>query len=127
MSCIIKLRKPTAVVLLVFMCSISIIAAKPNWPVFWRQFSTAVKNKDRVALKSLMAPERDFYSGEADNRERWLDDIENRRTGWQELWEAVSSGAKPQRGVSNSRITKDGSLRFSVIAGSWRFVGPMGD
>ena len=37
--------------------------ANKAWPAFWRQFSAALKRKDRVAWKRLIAPEREFFSG----------------------------------------------------------------
>jgi hypothetical protein len=131
----IKARKLFAAVL--FTCLFSTLifgvpqrASAPNksWETFWRQFSAAVNNKDRVALKALMSSEKDFFSGGGgENRDQWIQLIV-RQKAWRELQKSVASGTMPlkdERGPS--RITKDKNLIFTLIGGKWRFVGVMGD
>ena len=99
-------------------------AANKSWNSFWTKFSTAVNKKNRVAMKSLMASERDFFSGGGgETRNQWLASV-----SWAELQKSVRRGVK----IDNSdgkpgRITKDKYLVFAFFGGRWRFMGPMGD
>ncbi len=98
--------------------------ANKSWNSFWTKFSTAVNKKNQVALKGLMASERDFFSGGGgETRNEWLASV-----SWAELKKSVRRGTK----VDNSdgkpgRLTKDNHLVFAFIGGRWRFMGPMGD
>ncbi len=98
--------------------------ANKSWNSFWTKFSTAVNQKNRVGLKSLMASERDFFSGGGgETRNEWLASV-----SWTELKKSVRRGVK----VDNSdgkpgRLTKDNHLVFGFLGGKWRFMGPMGD
>jgi hypothetical protein len=98
--------------------------ADKAWPVFWRQFTTAIKRKDRVALKGLMASEREFFSGGGgETRDQWIE-----MTGWKKLQTVLVIGTMPFNEVRNpARITKDRGLIFEYIRRRWRFTGIMGD
>jgi hypothetical protein len=131
----IKRRSLSAVLFLV--CSFSTLTfgltppasgTNKSWQTFWREFSAAVNNKDRVALKGLMSSEKDFFSGGGgENRDQWIQMIDHQQA-WRDLQKAVGAGTVPFKGEKRpSRITKDRTLIFSLIGGRWRFVGVMGD
>jgi hypothetical protein len=98
--------------------------ADKAWPIFWSQFSAAIKRKDRVAFKRLMASEREFFSGGGgESRDEWIT-----MTGWKKLQTALVIGTMPfNEGRHPGRITKDRGLIFEYIRGRWRFTGVMGD
>jgi hypothetical protein len=98
--------------------------ASKTWPAFWRQFSTAIKRKDRAALKSLMVSESEFFSGGGgETRDEWITMI-----GWKQLQTALVIGTMPyHEGRRPGRITKDKGLIFEFVGGRWRFTGVMGD
>jgi hypothetical protein len=120
--------------LLLFMFVPSVIyaqsAAEKSWPSFWRQFSTAVNKKDKVALKRLMSSESDFFSGGGgESRDQWLQMLDQNKF-WPLLQRSVRLGAKAYITPYEkrlSRITKDRHLIFKFINNRWRFVGVMGD
>jgi hypothetical protein len=123
------------ILVLGFSLSIFVIAMEPHanaqgksWQTFWRQFSVAINNKDRIALKSLMSSERDFFSGGGgDSRDQWIQWIAD-QNGWRDLQKSVAAGTVSLKGEKRpSRITRDRVLIFSLIGGKWRFVGVMGD
>ena len=98
--------------------------ADKAWPIFWGQLSTALKTKDRVALKRLMASEKEFFSGGGgETRDEWIT-----ITGWEKLQTILVIGTMPFNEVQNpARITKDRGLIFEYTRGRWRFTGVMGD
>ena len=98
--------------------------ADKAWPIFWSQFSTAIKRKDRVALKRLMASESEFFSGGGgETRDEWIT-----MTGWKKLQTIPAIGTMPYNELQNpARITKDRGLVFEYIRGRWGFTGVMGD
>jgi hypothetical protein len=98
--------------------------ANKAWPAFWRQFTTAIRRKDRAALKRLMAPEREFFSGGGgETRDEWIT-----MTGWKKLQTVLVIGTKPyNEGRTPGRITKDNGLIFEFVRGRWRFTGIQGD
>lgn len=98
--------------------------ANRTWPAFWRQFGAAIKTKNRVALKGLMAPEGEFFSGGGgETRDEWITMI-----GWKRLRTALTIGTMPyNKGQNPGRITKDKGLIFEFVSGRWRFTGVMGD
>ncbi len=98
--------------------------ANRSWNSFWTKFSTAVKKRDRVAVKGLMASERNFFSGGGgETRSEWLASV-----SWTELQKSVRLGTKVDNYDGKpGRITKDNHLVFAFSGGKWRFMGPMGD
>jgi hypothetical protein len=99
-------------------------AADKSWNSFWTKFSTAVKQKNRVALKSLMVSEREFYpGGGGGTRDEWLNLV-----SWSELQKSVRSGIKADRTYGKpGRTTRDNWLIFAYTGGRWRFMGERGD
>lgn len=130
----IKARRLSAAILPLCLFSTLLFGAprasvpNSNWQTFWRQFSAAVNRKDRIALKALMSSERDFFSGGGgENRDQWIQMMATAK-GWRYLQRSVASGTVPLKDEKGpSRITKDKTLIFTMIGGSWRFVGVMGD
>lgn len=98
--------------------------ADKNWDSFWTKFSSAVNTKNRAALKSLMASEKDFYpGGGGGTRDEWLSMV-----SWRELQKSVRLGTKADRTYNKpGRVTRDNYLVFAFTGGRWRFMGPMGD
>ena len=98
--------------------------ANRSWGAFWTKFSTAVNTRNRTNLKSLMASERDFFSGGGgETRDQWL-----RSVSWAELQKSVRRGTKVDfYDGKPGRLTKDNHLVFAFSGGKWRFMGPMGD
>jgi hypothetical protein len=92
-------------------------AANRRWPGFWRQFTAAVRNKNRVGIKRLMSAEADFITvGGISNRNDFLRMFEDKGT-----MSYTSQKGRP------ARRTKDRYLIFEYIGGRWRFIGLMGD
>jgi hypothetical protein len=102
--------------------------ANKSWLAFWTKFSTAVKNKDRVAVKRLMVPEEDFMDGGGiETRDEYLERLDKDRS-WGLLQRSIVKGTTTYNyGDTNQRSTKDGHLVFHFVNGMWRFVGVMGD
>lgn len=104
-------------------------AASKSWNSFWTQFSAAVKNKDKVAVKRLMSSESDFLThGGIGSRNDYLN-LFKAKGYWQDVQKSAAKGTmsydlERQR---PARITKDKYLIFEYIGGKWRFVGVMGD
>lgn len=99
-------------------------ATDKSWDSFWTKFSAAVSLKNRAAVKSLMASEKDFFSGGGgETRDEWLKSVY-----WPDLKGSVRSGIKKYNYDGKpGRKTKDNYLIFAFIGGRWRFMGPMGD
>jgi hypothetical protein len=98
-----------------------------SWNAFWAQFSAAVNKKDRVALKRLMASEREFHPGSLGSREGWLQAVEKQRW-WGLLQKSVRLGTVPfDWSGEPTRVTRDNHLGFRFLRGRWRFLGPWGD
>ena len=99
-------------------------AADKSWNSFWTKFSSAVKQKNRAALKSLMASEKEFYpGGGGGTRDEYLDLV-----SWRELQQSVRTGIKADRTYGKpGRTTRDNYLIFAFTGGRWRFMGPRGD
>ena len=129
------MKKALVLSLMLFLFTPSLVLAQTSratqaqadkaWPIFWRQFSTAIKSKDRVALKRLMASEKEFFSGGGgETRDEWITMI-----GWEKLQTALVIGTMPLNdgGRNPARITKDRGLVFEYVRGRWSFTGVMGD
>ena len=103
-------------------------AANKSWRPFWTQFSSAVRNKNKAAMKRLMSSEKDFFSGGGgETRDEWLKMLDDRKI-WGLGQKSVAKGVVPfNEGGKIGRITKDRHLIFRYIGGRWRFVGIMGD
>ncbi len=108
-------------------------AANRAWTNFWREFTTAVNKKDRVAVKRMMAANFADDSGGLNGTE-WLRFIdENERKGsWRDLQRSFARGTVvnkewPSKGVP-TRITKDKFYYFEFRKdGKWYFAGVVGD
>lgn len=100
-----------------------------SWNSFWIQFSTAVKNKDKAAVKNLMCSENDFLNGGGiEPQDQWLKMIV-KNNAWQYLQDSLAKGTKSyDLGRGNpSKVTKDNHLLFEFINKKWQFRGVMGD
>jgi hypothetical protein len=106
--------------------------AGKGWSVFWAKFTSAVKNKNKVALSKLMDP--DFFGGVGSpSKSDWLKLLDN---FWKGLQESVSRGTVSSysygrgnaTGMSTyksrrlSRDTKDNNLHFEFYNNRWWFV-----
>ncbi len=125
------------------MCAISVeavgqksqinAAAVKAWPQFWTAFRTAVKKRDRDALRRMIspkfsvpvdAPEGGFHS--ADDVIKWIDAMHL----WPDLQKSLASGAKPSgaRDGRPRRCTNDTWYCFEFGTDwRWRLVEQTGD
>lgn len=126
----IKIR--SLVLVLVLMIPATTFAQAPaanrNWNAFWAKFTSAVNRKSRASVKSLMASEKDFFSGGGgESRDEWLTMVEEQKW-WGLLQKSVRRGVKNYNYDGKpGRVTKNDHLIFAYIGGRWRFTGPMGD
>jgi hypothetical protein len=110
-----------------------ITAGERSWPTFWRQFTVAIKGKDRAALLRMMP--KDFFDGGGGLTPReWLQFIdENERNGsWRDLQKSMAGGAKINRKLSAkgipTKVTRDNGYYFEFRKdGKWYFAGVVGD
>ena len=108
-------------------------AADQSWQSFWRQITTAVNKKDRVALRKLMANNFSDESGGLNGSE-WLKLIdENKQRGsWRDLQKSFAKGTIvnknwPSKGIP-TRVTKDNYYYFEFRKDKkWYFAGVVGD
>ena len=103
-------------------------SSSKSWNLFWTQFSSAVKSRNKAAVKRLMVAENKFLDGGGgETRDKWLARIDKERL-WNLLQQSVAKGTVAYN-ESNfiGRITKDRHLIFQYTAGRWRFAGIMGD
>jgi hypothetical protein len=127
-----KLSRISLLVLLLFLLVPSVAsaqsAAEKSWKPFWTRFSSAVKSRDKVAVKRLMSSEKDFFSGGGgDTRDQWLQMLDDSKL-WGEVQRSTAKGVVAANVAGRiERITKDRNLIFQYIGGRWRFVGIMGD
>jgi hypothetical protein len=101
-------------------------AAEKAWKPFWTKFSTAIKNKNRVALKGMMA--RDFQTGgydEGDPRDAWLKPYKGDAKFWRDHQQSVAKGTKSCG--KNCRVTTNNYLVFEYQNGRWLWTGLYGD
>jgi hypothetical protein len=118
-----------ALVLLAPAAASAQTAADRSWPGFWRQFTSAVRGKNRAAIRRLMSSEADFITtGGIGNRNDFLKMFDDksywgdvRRSADQGVVSFVSEKGRP------GRRTRDKYLTFEFIGGRWRFVGLFGD
>ena len=128
-----KIARTLSIVLLLLAPSAAFAqtnaAANRSWPGFWRQFTAAVKNKNRAAIKRLMSSEADFISvGGIASRNDFLR-MFNDKSYWRDVQDSVDKGTvsyTSEKGRS-ARRTRDRYLTFEYIGGRWRFIGLMGD
>lgn len=99
-----------------------------NWNTFWTQFSSAVKSKNKTAVKRLMVSESNFLDGGGgETRDEWLNRIHKDKL-WHLLQKSVAKGTIAyNEGNFTGRITNDRHLIFQYTGGKWRFAGVMGD
>ncbi len=117
----------TLLVLLIPSIGYAQSAANKSWPSFWTKFSSAVRAKNREAVKNLMASESEFSASGSTGRDDWLDFLHD-NNGWISVQRSVAKGVRPFSGTGiPSRITRDSNLIFQYIHGKWRFMGPGGD
>src|SRR4051812_1720694 len=89
----IKPRILTLVFCLLFPVSVlaQTSAANRSWDAYWAKFSAAVNSKNKTAVKSLMASEKDFLSAGGETRNQWLASVQ-----WAELRKSVRKGTKTE-------------------------------
>ena len=118
--------------LLLFLFVPSVISAQSasekSWKQFWTQFSAAVKNKNKAAVKRLMVSENNFSDGGGGStRDEWLKMLDDNKL-WGLVQRSVYKGVIPYKETNfNGKITKDRHLLFQYTGGKWRFFGVMGD
>ena len=102
-------------------------AAEKSWKPFWTQFIVAVKAKNKVAVKRLMASGSEFSVPGTTSRDEFLSMLDASNM-WKDVQRSVAQGviAYDEDGKTG-RITRDRNLIFQFIGGRWRFVGVMGD
>jgi hypothetical protein len=102
--------------------------ANKSWNAFWTKFSAAVNKKNHIVLKSLMASEKDFFSGGNQTPDEWLQGLKDEKNYCSILQKSVRLGTEPDKrpGVPTC-VTKDEKFGFRFIGGRWRFMGPWGD
>ena len=108
-------------------------AANRSWQSFWRQITTAINKKDRVALRKMMPNNFDDGGGGLTPSE-WLKYIdENERNGsWRDLQKSFAQGTVvnknwPAKGIP-TRVTKDNRYFFEFRKDKkWYFAGVVGD
>lgn len=95
-------------------------AANKSWNAFWKNFSTAVKNKDRKTFIALTV--KDFQDAGGFNIEQWIDN-----TSWRELGNSVNRGTTDySQDKEIMRITRDRGLIFVYDKeNGWRFFGEL--
>lgn len=125
-----KLTRISFLFLLLFLFVPSLAAqssAGKSWNMFWTQFSSAVKSKNKAAVKRLMVSESNFLDGGGgETRDEWLSRIA--KCCWREVQKSVAGGTVPyNEGDFQGRITKDRTLIFQYTGNKWRFAGVMGD
>lgn len=103
-------------------------SASKTWPTFWTEFTSAVKAKNRTALKGLMASESEFFPGSGNTgRDDWLDMLRDSNM-WKDVQKSISKGVMNYNENGKiGRTTRDRNLIFQFIHNRWRFVGIMGD
>jgi len=101
-------------------------AAAKAWPQFWTAFRTAVKKRDRAALRGMISPD---FSTAFDQPESWFhspDDVIkwiDQMKLWSELVHSLASGSRIDRGDRPVRCTKNGSWCFKFgTDGRWRLI-----
>lgn len=104
-------------------------AASKSWNPFWTQFKSAVKNKDKVAIKRLMSSESDFITvGGIASRNDFMKML-NDKSYWKDLQDSIDEGIASYTSEKGrpARRTKNKYLSFEYIGGKWRFIGLFGD
>lgn len=107
--------------------------ASRSWPSFWRQITTAINKKDRVALRKMM-PDDFFDGGGGSTPSEWLQYVaENERKGsWRDIQKSFAKGTVvnknwPSKGIP-TRVTKDSRYYFEFRKDKrWYFAGIVGD
>jgi len=107
--------------------------ANRSWPTFWRQITTAINKKDRIAVRKMMP--NDFFDGGGGlTPDEWLKFIdENERAGsWRNLRKSFAGGSIVNRewsakGVPTG-VTRDNAYYFEFRKDrKWYFAGVVGD
>ena len=113
--------------LFLFVPSISFAQNQAGWNTFWKQFSSAVKSKNKAAVKRLMVSESNFLDGGGgETRNEWLNRIA--KCCWSDMQRSVAGGTVSySESGFKGRITKDQTLLFQYTGGKWYFAGAMGD
>jgi hypothetical protein len=107
--------------------------ANRSWHIFWRQITTAIDKKDRVALIKMMPTNFDDGGGGLTGSE-WLKFIDQneRRGSWRDLQRSFARGTVvnrnwPSKGIP-TRVTKDNKYFFEFRKDKrWYFGGVVGD
>ena len=100
-----------------------------DWNSFWRAFRTAVNDRNRVALITMMSPRFDSGGDGAYSPDAWVK-LMDRNSFWRMTQKAVSSGTRVSRANEGRsiRITNDAYLFFDRGPDArWRWAGVVGD
>ncbi len=105
-------------------------AANKSWQQFWVRFNQAVKKKDRVALREMMADDFDDNGG-GSPAEDYVKDVFSKRMS-REYRVSLASGTKPFKYYDRpSRITKRGEYPQLIFifnkSNQWQWAALMGD
>jgi hypothetical protein len=106
------------------------VAANKSWPPFWLRFNRAIKNRDRVALRRMMADDFSDHGGgsPADYYVTQVFSKEMRR----EYQRALSSGTELiEYGEQPARFTRRKEYPKLIFEFGkdrrWRWIGLVGD
>ncbi len=105
-------------------------AANKSWQQFWVRFNQAVKKKDRVALREMMADDFDDNGG-GSPAEDYVKDVFSKRMS-RDYRVSLASGTKPFKYYDRpSRITKRGEYPQLIFifskSNQWHWAALMGD
>ncbi len=105
-------------------------AANKSWQQFWVRFNQAVKKKDRVALREMMADDFDDNGG-GSPAEDYVKDVFSKRMS-RDYRVSLASGTKPFKYYDRpSRITKRGEYPQLIFifskSNQWQWAALMGD
>lgn len=98
--------------------------AEKSWNAFWMKFRTAVKTKNRAAIKA-MALQKDFEDG-TETVDDWLRNVDT-NNWWYLVRNSVDKGTGHYRENGSgrpARQTRDHHLHFVYTKNGWRFKGP---
>jgi hypothetical protein len=104
----------------------TIESANKTWNTFWTKFSKAVKNKNRVAIKTMASKN---FEGGTEDVATWLKRLDKEKL-WYLVQNSVNKGVTSFISIENkrpARYTLDSQgyeLYFEYEKNGWRFTGP---